>query len=140
MTVHKATPHPRVKGEPQVCFECLQPIRIVPGGHGPTWVHDATGAVVGNDANLVPEAIEAADLIREILKDADWMIPRLITLLAHNDLVPGDDTDDETLAPFLERLTPMVTNVLNLRMLSLEPRGYVQPVMPPRAENERPTS
>jgi hypothetical protein len=123
MSVHKATPHPRVKGEPQVCFECLRPIRIVPGGHGPTWVHEDTGAVAGNSDNIIePEETEAHRLVEAILRDADWMIPRLLTLLAHNDLVPGDDTDDETLAPFLERLQPMVTNVLNLRMLSLEPR------------------
>jgi hypothetical protein len=132
---------------------------MVPGGHGPTWVHDATGAVAGNSDNIEPvhlgrsehgswdfrspetkERDEARRLVEVILKDADWFIPRLVTALAHGDLVPGDDTDDETLAPLLERLSTMVTNVLNLRMLSLEPRGYVQPVMPPRAENERPTS
>jgi hypothetical protein len=60
----------------------------------------------------------ARELVTSILRDADWVIPRLITLLAHDDLVPGDDTDDETLAPFLERLAPFVTNVLELRALS----------------------
>jgi hypothetical protein len=54
--IHKAAPHPRVKGEPQVCETCLQPVRIVPGGQGPTWVHDATGAVAGNSDNLIDEA------------------------------------------------------------------------------------
>jgi hypothetical protein len=32
------------------CAVCGQPIKRVPGGHGPVWVHSETGAVVGSGA------------------------------------------------------------------------------------------
>ena len=74
-------------------------------------------------ADLSPEQIEARRLVEAIIKDADWFIPRLVTMLANDDLVPGDDADVDSLTMFLQRLQPFVTNVLNLRMLSLEPRS-----------------
>jgi hypothetical protein len=46
--VHKATPE--LGSLLQVCAVCGEPIRSVPGGHGPTWVHTATGAVAGSGA------------------------------------------------------------------------------------------
>lgn len=45
--VHKAEP-----ADPDAavtsCVVCKGLVRTVPGGHGPTWVHDATGTVVGS--------------------------------------------------------------------------------------------
>jgi hypothetical protein len=40
--IHRATPS---QLKPLYCLHCGQYIRQVPGGHGTTWVHDATGAV-----------------------------------------------------------------------------------------------
>jgi hypothetical protein len=88
MTIHKAAPHPRVKGEPQVCETCLQPVRIVPGGQGPTWVHDATGAVAGNSDNLTDEA-EYPDA-KQDFTDPTFVLGAVLAQL--EDLSPKDRT------------------------------------------------
>ena len=37
-----------VSNEPlSTCKHCKAEVRRVPGGHGPTWVHDETGTVAG---------------------------------------------------------------------------------------------
>ena len=40
--IHKAEP---CENDDSHCTVCGQPIRSVPGGHGPTWVHADSGAV-----------------------------------------------------------------------------------------------
>lgn len=45
---HKANPGTFPTGTlPTECVECGKGIKRVPGGHGPTWVHEDTGMVVG---------------------------------------------------------------------------------------------
>lgn len=52
MSVHKATPLKLgpVTLDTLVCQHCGEPIKRVPGGQGPTWVHTNTGAVAGPGA------------------------------------------------------------------------------------------
>jgi hypothetical protein len=47
--VHKATPPdvPDLVDNISQCIHCHKLIKRVPGGQGPTWVHEDTGAVVG---------------------------------------------------------------------------------------------
>lgn len=72
---------------------------------------------------LSPQQIEARRLVEAVLKDADWLLPELVTLLAKDIIVPSDpDGDVDRLTVFLQRTSAMVTNVLNLRMLSLTER------------------
>lgn len=134
-----------MRGDPH-CSYCDEPIKQVPGGQGTTWIHTDTGAVVGRHD---PDALKARNLIRNILRDADKLVPELVKLMADNQLVLGDDADDERLRPWLEEVGPWLTDILDLRMLSKvqqhkrdldEAAGYVEPVHPPRAENQRPTS
>lgn len=60
---HKAAPaHPDDPEDEQPCAHCRRTVKRVPGGHGPTWVHADTGAVVGfaredGPEKWVPEAI-----------------------------------------------------------------------------------
>lgn len=41
---HKATPQAETIGV-STCVHCGTPVKRVPGGNGPTWIHEATGAV-----------------------------------------------------------------------------------------------
>jgi hypothetical protein len=49
-SVHKATPEPNPAFGVSTCVHCERDIKRVPGGHGPTWVHTATGTVAGTGA------------------------------------------------------------------------------------------
>lgn len=49
MAVHKATPEGGKHGV-STCSECGEPVKRVPGGQGPVWVHTETGAVAGPSA------------------------------------------------------------------------------------------
>jgi hypothetical protein len=50
-SVHKATPLPGTGDNGTAwCQYCDASIARVPGGHGPTWVHEATGTVAGSGA------------------------------------------------------------------------------------------
>jgi hypothetical protein len=42
--LHRASPDPDYR---YLCIHCGEVLKQVPGGHGPTWVHSATGMVVG---------------------------------------------------------------------------------------------
>jgi hypothetical protein len=45
--MHKAQPTPEFTDDAvSTCVVCHRDIKRVPGGHGPTWVHSDTGAVV----------------------------------------------------------------------------------------------
>jgi len=44
---HKASPQDPSLGV-SACQHCGAPVKIVPGGHGPMWVHTETGMVVGS--------------------------------------------------------------------------------------------
>lgn len=44
--IHKATPETEEFGVSS-CRHCGNPVKRVPGGQGPTWVHELTGAVAG---------------------------------------------------------------------------------------------
>jgi hypothetical protein len=48
--VHSANPDAQTGPTSQIgyCGTCGWAIKLVPGGHGPTWVHEATKAVVGS--------------------------------------------------------------------------------------------
>lgn len=48
--IHKATPAD-ADAPLTSCTVCKEAVRPVPGGQGPTWVHDATGAVGGSGAS-----------------------------------------------------------------------------------------
>jgi len=55
MTIHKAEPLPGTGDSGEAyCRHCDHDIKRVPGGQGPTWVHEETGAVAGYDRE--PEA------------------------------------------------------------------------------------
>lgn len=45
-TLHKAEPDLNVEHY-GMCKHCGKEVKRVPGGQGPTWVHEATGMVVG---------------------------------------------------------------------------------------------
>lgn len=48
LAIHKATPASEFIADVRsTCIYCHRDIKRVPGGHGPTWVHSNTGAVVG---------------------------------------------------------------------------------------------
>lgn len=47
MSVHKAEPQDESLGV-SACKHCGAPVKRVPGGQGPTWVHTETGIVVGS--------------------------------------------------------------------------------------------
>jgi hypothetical protein len=55
--IHKAAPAsvPTHLGDVDrwVCISCGGDINRVPGGQGPTWVHTATGAVVGSGSPIL---------------------------------------------------------------------------------------
>lgn len=53
--MHKAEPvDPKAEAFAH-CAHCNQPVRRVPGGQGPTWVHADSGAVVGRNGTPTPK-------------------------------------------------------------------------------------
>jgi hypothetical protein len=50
MTVHKARPQDESLGV-SACAVCGSPVKRVPGGQGPTWIHTETGTVAGRGAD-----------------------------------------------------------------------------------------
>jgi len=117
MTIHKAEPLPGT-GDNGVayCRHCDHDIKRVPGGQGPTWVHEETGAVAGYDRE--PEG-------EQDFTDATFVLGAVLAQLE-------------------ELTTADKRRVLFLAIDAVEdedePTGYVTPVHPPRAANQRPTS
>lgn len=66
MSVHKAEP---ADTGTTTCAHCGDTIRQVPGGHGPTWVHDGTGCVAGGERKTYTLVI-AASLVSTSQQDA----------------------------------------------------------------------
>lgn len=47
VAIHKAVPQDETHGV-SACAVCAAPVKRVPGGNGPIWVHSETGTVVGS--------------------------------------------------------------------------------------------
>jgi hypothetical protein len=121
--IHKATLDDRYLDNP-MCFYCGEHIKRVPGGHGPTWVHVDTGAVAGRHD---PEnaRVKARQLVEDVLRDADWVIPELARLLTDDLLMFDYDSthaDSDRYVAFMQRMNNLLHNVVDLRLLSNEHR------------------
>lgn len=53
MTIHKAHPRNTDPWPLEECMHCGLDIHLVPGGHGPVWVHSETGTVAGTNPSKV---------------------------------------------------------------------------------------
>jgi hypothetical protein len=83
--IHKA--RPADDEHPAFCTVCGTGIKQVPGGNGPTWVHESTGMVVGDGADPENPIVAARDALR------DRFVSHIVNDLEEADL--SDDDDDE---------------------------------------------
>jgi hypothetical protein len=114
--IHKATLDDRYLDNP-TCFYCGEHIKRVPGGQGPTWVHIDSGAVAGRH-DPENERVRARQLVEDVLRDTDWVIPELARMITDDDLVPSEDADTDRLIVFMQRMNDLLHNVVDLRALS----------------------
>ncbi len=70
MSVHKAEPvNPDPAPMYNECTHCGEVIKRVPGGHGPTWVHDSTGCVAGRKPKPEPVGFRVVRIVRVAVDD-----------------------------------------------------------------------
>jgi hypothetical protein len=85
MSIHKAAPQPDTGWGTSYdsgvasCAHCHEDIHRVPGGHGPTWVHDSTGAV----AAVNPKPYRATHRSRRDGSEA--MLVRMTAMVLRNE-------------------------------------------------------
>jgi hypothetical protein len=78
--MHKAEPAPQFADDAvSTCVHCHKEIKRVPGGHGPTWVHADSGAVVGRgEPKLTPERNTMLSEAQQAAQELTVLFRRLV--------------------------------------------------------------